>query len=114
MLDEPLLARIVAPSLTAAVGNYSDPELVAIIRYGVRSGGRIVSVMPSQGFQPAHRRRLGAHYRVFEKLAGYRRSESQHFSEPARAYRHCERQIQVGASAHRRIRAAAGGHGRGG
>lgn len=50
LLDEPLLARIVAPSLTAAVRAYSDPELVAIIRFGVRPGGRIVSVMPSQVF----------------------------------------------------------------
>jgi cytochrome c553 len=50
MLDEPLLARIVAPSLTAAVRNCSDPELVAIIRLGVRPSGRIVSVMPSQVF----------------------------------------------------------------
>jgi cytochrome c553 len=48
LLDNPLLARIVAPSLTAAVRNYSDSELDAIIRHGVRPGGRIVAVMPSQ------------------------------------------------------------------
>jgi len=50
LLDDPLLARIVAPSLTAAVRKYTDPELVTIIRYGVRPDGHSVAVMPSQTF----------------------------------------------------------------
>jgi len=49
-MDEPLLARIVAPNLTAAVRRYSDAELVRIIRRGVRPDGRTVVVMPAEMF----------------------------------------------------------------
>jgi cytochrome c553 len=49
-MDEPLLARIVAPNLTAAVRRYSNPELALIIRRGVRPDGRSVVVMPSEMF----------------------------------------------------------------
>jgi mono/diheme cytochrome c family protein len=50
MLDEPMLARLVAPNLTAAVRRYSDAELAVVIRNGVRPGGRSLVVMPSEGF----------------------------------------------------------------
>jgi cytochrome c553 len=50
MLDEPLIARLVAPNLTAAVRRYSDAELVSVIRNGVRPGGRSMVVMPSDAF----------------------------------------------------------------
>ena len=50
MLDDPMLARLVAPNLTAAVRKYSDAELAAIIRSGVRPGGRSMIVMPSEAF----------------------------------------------------------------
>src|SRR6516225_2919815 len=36
MFDEPMIGRIVAPNLTAAVRKYSDTELAVIIRNGVR------------------------------------------------------------------------------
>ena len=49
-MDEPLLARIVAPNLSAAVRRYSDAELARIIRRGVRPDGRSVVVMPSEMF----------------------------------------------------------------
>jgi len=49
-MDEPLLAKIVAPNLTAAVRRYSDAELARIIRRGVRPNGRSVVVMPSEMF----------------------------------------------------------------
>ena len=50
MFDEPLLARLVAPNLTAAVRKYSDAELDGIIRAGVRPDGRSTIVMPAEVF----------------------------------------------------------------
>ena len=50
MFDEPMIGRVVAPNLTAAVRKYSDSELVGIIRHGVRPGGRSMMVMPSEEF----------------------------------------------------------------
>lgn len=50
MFDEPLIARVVAPNLTASFRKYSDAELEAIIRKGVRPDGRSVLVMPSEAF----------------------------------------------------------------
>lgn len=50
MFDEPMIARLVAPSLPAAVRKYSDAELAAIVRNGVRPGGRSMLVMPSEAF----------------------------------------------------------------
>ncbi len=50
MFDEPMVGRIVAPNLTAAVRRYGDPELVALIRHGVRPGGRSLMVMPSEAY----------------------------------------------------------------
>jgi cytochrome c553 len=50
MFDEPMIGRVVAPNLTAAVRKYSDSELVGIIRNGVRPSGRSMMVMPSEEF----------------------------------------------------------------
>jgi cytochrome c553 len=50
MFDEPMIGRVVAPNLTAAVRKYSDAELVGIIKNGVRPGGRSMMVMPSEAF----------------------------------------------------------------
>jgi cytochrome c553 len=50
MLDDPKIARIVAPNLTAAVQRYSDSQLAAIIRNGVRPDGRSLIVMPAEAF----------------------------------------------------------------
>ena len=50
MLDDPMLARLVAPNLTAAVHKYSDAELAVAIRNGVRPGGHSMVVMPSEAF----------------------------------------------------------------
>jgi mono/diheme cytochrome c family protein len=49
-IDEPGVARIVAPNLTAAVRRYSDAELERIIRRGVKPDGRSVVGMPSGMF----------------------------------------------------------------
>ncbi len=50
MFDEPMIGRIVAPNLTAAVRKYSDAELAVIIRNGVRPTGRSMMVMPAEAF----------------------------------------------------------------
>lgn len=50
MFDEPAIARIVAPNLTAAARRYSDDQLAAIIRHGLRPDGHSVIVMPAQAF----------------------------------------------------------------
>lgn len=50
LFDQPVIARIVAPNLTSAVRRYSDAQLIAIIRHGVRPDGRSVMVMPAQEF----------------------------------------------------------------
>lgn len=50
LFDQPLIARLVAPNLTTAVRRYSDAELAAIIRNGIRPDGHSVFVMPSRAF----------------------------------------------------------------
>jgi mono/diheme cytochrome c family protein len=50
MIDDPMLGRIVAPNLTAAVRRYNDAQLVGIIRQGVRPDGRAMFIMPSDSF----------------------------------------------------------------
>jgi cytochrome c553 len=49
-IDNPLLARLVAPNLTAAVRRYSNSDLERIIRRGVRPDGFSVIGMPSEMF----------------------------------------------------------------
>lgn len=48
--DEPGVARLVAPDLTASARRYSDAELERIVRHGVRPDGRSVFGMPSSTF----------------------------------------------------------------
>jgi mono/diheme cytochrome c family protein len=50
LFDEPIIAHVVAPNLTAAVRKYSDAELVVAIRHGLRPDGHSMVVMPSEGF----------------------------------------------------------------
>ncbi|HEY3011304.1 MAG TPA: cytochrome c [Gemmatimonadales bacterium] len=50
LIDDPLLARVIAPNLTAAVRRYSDGDLARIIRQGVRPDGHSVLGMPSEMF----------------------------------------------------------------
>ena len=50
MFDEPLIARIVAPNLTASFRRYSDAQLAVIIRRGLRPDGRSVLVMPAEEY----------------------------------------------------------------
>jgi len=51
MVDEPMIGRLMAPNLTSAVRRYSDAELAAIIRTGVRPDGRSVIAMPSDALR---------------------------------------------------------------
>jgi mono/diheme cytochrome c family protein len=48
--DEPAVARLVAPNLSAAARHYSDAQLVAMIRNGIRPDGTSMFVMPSEAF----------------------------------------------------------------
>jgi cytochrome c553 len=50
MFDQPMIAHIVAPDLTRAVRKYSDADLAAAIRHGVRPSGRSMIAMPSEAF----------------------------------------------------------------
>ncbi len=50
MFDDPAIARVVAPNLTAVVRRSSDAQLVGAIRHGIRSNGRSLVVMPSDAF----------------------------------------------------------------
>lgn len=50
MFDQPMIGRVVAPNLRAAVRKYSDSQLEAIIRHGVRPDGTSVLVMPAEVF----------------------------------------------------------------
>jgi len=50
MFDQPMVARVVAPNLTAAVAKYSDAELAVAIRDGLRPDGTSLIVMPSEAF----------------------------------------------------------------
>ena len=50
LIDDPTLARIAAPNLTRIVPEYSDAELVRLLRHGVKRDGTTVWVMPSPMF----------------------------------------------------------------
>jgi cytochrome c553 len=49
-IDDPMLGHITAPNLYQAARQYTDPELAALIKDGVRPDGQGVLVMPSQTF----------------------------------------------------------------
>ena len=59
-IDEPLLARLVAPNVVRAIRGYSDPELARLLRHGVRPNGHGVAVMPSSTFYHLDDADLGA------------------------------------------------------
>lgn len=71
--DEPRLARIVAPNVPKAIRAYSDPELVRLLRHGIRPSGRGVAVMPSSMFyflDDTDLHSLVAHLRTLPVLEG--------------------------------------------
>jgi mono/diheme cytochrome c family protein len=50
LFNEPGIAHINAPNLTQIVREYSDPELVRLLRHGVKRDGRTTWIMPSPMF----------------------------------------------------------------
>jgi len=69
-LNEPGVGRMVTPNLTEAVRKYSDAELVAILREGLRPDGHSVLAMPSEMSASLTDEDLG-------KLIAYLKSEPQ-------------------------------------
>lgn len=75
-IDDPMLARIAAPSLTIAAREYSDAQLERIIRHGVRPDSRSVFVMPSEMFRALDdddTGRIIAYIRSVPHIGGQRR-----------------------------------------
>src|SRR5437764_9192440 len=50
MFDQPIIARVVAPNLTAAVRRYSDAELALIVRKGIHPDSQTLLIMPAEVF----------------------------------------------------------------
>jgi mono/diheme cytochrome c family protein len=50
LFDQPAIAHLVAPNLSASVRQYTDAQLATIIRRGLRPDGRSTIVMPSEAF----------------------------------------------------------------
>ncbi len=76
LIDEPLIGRLAAPDLTIAAREYSNAELVRIIRRGVRPDGRSVVVMPSAMYSSLRDDDLGkiiAYIRSLPASEGQRR-----------------------------------------
>jgi cytochrome c553 len=59
-IDEPLLARVVAPNLTQVAAQHTDAELERVIRHGVRRNGKSTLGMPSSMFYHLSDHDLGA------------------------------------------------------
>lgn len=49
-VDEPLLARLVAPNLTQAIARYGEEGFARIVRFGIRPDGSSTTGMPSDMF----------------------------------------------------------------
>ena len=49
-VDDPKIARLVAPNVPKVIRGYSDADLARLLRHGVRPDGRGVAVMPSSMF----------------------------------------------------------------
>lgn len=47
LFDDPMIAYVVAPNLTASTARYRDDELAGMIKSGVRPDGRSMVVMPA-------------------------------------------------------------------
>ncbi len=71
-LDEPRVARIVAPNIPDVIADYSDAELARLIRHGVRSDSTAVLVMPSASLyhlRDADLAQIIAHLRAAPRVA---------------------------------------------
>lgn len=59
LFDEPGVARIIAPNLTKVLREYSDPELLRLLRHGMKRDGTTTWVMPSAMFSHLSQEDLG-------------------------------------------------------
>ena len=59
-IDEPMLARVVAPNLTQVASHFTDAELELVIRHAVRPNGKSTLGMPSSMFYHLSDEDLGA------------------------------------------------------
>ena len=66
------IGKIISPNLTAAMEKYTRSELEAIIRQGIRPGGKSVLAMPSASFAVMTDRDLSA---ILSFISGYPRQE---------------------------------------
>ncbi|HEY4367579.1 MAG TPA: c-type cytochrome [Steroidobacteraceae bacterium] len=79
LFDEPGIARISAPNLTAIVKDYTDGELERLVRRGVKRDGTSTWIMPSQMFAHLTDADLGAiiaYVRSVPQRAGVARETS--------------------------------------
>ena len=106
MFDEPMIARFVAPNLTAAVRKYSDAELAVIIRNGVRPDGRSMFVMPSEVFVVLTDEDLSRIIAFLKSLPAVEGPGPSVSLGPARARRPRRWKVQAGRPADRRNRPA--------
>lgn len=64
MVDDPALGRLVAPNLTTGNGgkgkNYTDSQLAALIRHGIRPDSSATFIMPSSDYQHLSDEDVGA------------------------------------------------------
>ena len=107
LFDQPIIAHVVAPNLTAAVRKYSDAELVVAIRHGLRPDGHSMVVMPSEGFILLTDEDLGRIIAFLKSLPAVEGPGPSFSLGPVGAHRLCHRQVQAGGTAHRRDRSAA-------
>jgi cytochrome c553 len=59
LFDEPGVARIIAPNLTKVLREYSDPELLRLLRHGMKRDGTTTWAMPSAMFAHISEEDLG-------------------------------------------------------
>ena len=59
LFDEPNIARIIAPNLSKVLNEYSDPELLRLLRHGMKRDGTTTWVMPSAMFAHISEEDLG-------------------------------------------------------
>lgn len=79
LFNEPGIAHITAPNLTAAVKDYTDAELERLIRHGIKSDGRSAWIMPSVMFNrlsDTDLRDIVAYVRSFPQRPGIERRTS--------------------------------------
>ena len=114
LFDEPMIARIVAPNLTAAVRQYSDERFADRSPKGCAAGRPQPDRHAGRGIRWDDGRGPWPHHRVSEEFAARIRARSGCLDWPRRAAWSRYREIQDGGAAHHRCRAAARGHGRGG